>query len=168
VAEDFSAFCAFHSDEACVEFIGGIQSPPVVWRTMRSGVGAWYLDGFHFFSVLERETGTWIGRIGPMYPHQWPGREIGWGLLSSHWGKGFAREAVSAAMDYVFDELGWDDVIHTIHPDNSRSKALAVAIGSRNRGPGALPDPFQSVKVDIWGQTREEWRASKIRADRGK
>jgi RimJ/RimL family protein N-acetyltransferase len=130
---------------------------------MRSGVGAWYLDGFHLFSVLERTSRDWIGRIGPLYPHKWPGREVGWGLLSNYWGRGYAREAVTATMDYVFDELGWDSVIHTISPDNTRSIKLAKGLGSRNQGSGKLPDPYSDSNVDIWGQTREEWRENGAR-----
>ena len=161
IAEDFEGFCRFHSDPQSMQYIGGVQSPSVVWRTMRAGVGSWYLDGFHFFSVVEKASGEWIGRIGPLYPHQWPGREVGWGLCSSHWGKGYAREAAIAAMDYVFDGLGWETVIHTIDPQNKRSAALAEALGSSNLGPGKLPDPFASFPIDIWGQSRKEWQTNR-------
>jgi RimJ/RimL family protein N-acetyltransferase len=127
IAEDFEGFCRFHSDPQSMEYFGGVQSPPIVWRTMYAGVGAWYLDGFHFFSVIEKKSGEWIGRIGPLYPHQWPGREVGWGLCSSHWGKGYAREAAIASMDYVFEGLGWENVIHTIDQQNMRSAAGETA-----------------------------------------
>jgi RimJ/RimL family protein N-acetyltransferase len=161
IAADFEGFCRFHSDPRSTQYIGGVQSPPVVWRTMRASAGSWYLDGFHFFSVLEKTSGDWIGRIGAIYPHQWPGREVGWGLCSSHWGKGYAREATIAVMDYVFDDLGWERVIHTIDPQNMRSATLAKALGSSNLGPGKLPDPFASFPIDIWGQSREEWHANR-------
>lgn len=158
VPEDFDGYCAFHADAATMAHLGGVQTAPVVWRTMRSVAGAWVLDGFHMFSVLEKDSGDWIGRIGPLYPHGWPAREVGWGLLSSAWGKGYAREAASACLDYVFDVLDWEDVIHTIAPDNAGSIGVAKSLGSYNRGPGRLPDPFSEVVVDIWGQTRAEWQ----------
>ena len=50
-------------------------------------------------------------------------------------------------------------MIHSIDPDNVASQELAQRLGSRNRGPGKLPAPFEDVPIDIWGQTREEWRA---------
>jgi RimJ/RimL family protein N-acetyltransferase len=62
-------------------------------------------------------------------------------------------------MDFGFDRLRWKDIIHTIAPDNAASQQVARKLGSRNRGPGSLPPPFANVPVDIWGQTREEWRA---------
>ena len=156
-AEDFAGFTLFHADEETMRFLGGVQSAPVVWRSMRAAAGAWALDGFGMFSVVEKASGDWIGRIGPIHPHGWPGREVGWGLHSSYWGRGFAQEAVVAAMDFAFDRLGWDHAIHTIDPKNERSLALARRLGSVRQGPGALPEPFAAQTVDIWGQSAADW-----------
>ena len=162
VREDFDGFCAFLGDPVTMKYLGGVQSPAVAWRVITSVAGAWHLDGFHMFSVIEKATGDWIGRIGALYPWDWPGREVGWGLLSLHFGKGYAVEAASAAMDYVFDTLHWDRVVHTIAPDNLPSAAVATRLGSYNHGPGKLPDPYADQAVDIWGQTREEWNANRL------
>ncbi|MFT3997143.1 MAG: GNAT family N-acetyltransferase [Asticcacaulis sp.] len=166
VAEDFPYFCAFHRDEKVMEHLGGITPDAVTWRVTRAIAGAWALDGFHMFSVLEKATGSWIGRIGPLYPHEWPAREVGWGLLSEAQGRGYATEAAAACIDYVFDTLGWADVIHTIAPANAGSQGVAKALGSVNRGPGRLPAPYADVEVDIWGQTRDDWAANRKRFDR--
>ncbi|MDC7682623.1 GNAT family N-acetyltransferase [Asticcacaulis sp. BYS171W] len=163
VAEDFPGFCAFQSDPKVMAHLGGVTSDAVTWRVTRSIAGAWALDGFHMFSVIEKDSGAWIGRIGALYPHQWPAREVGWGVLSSAWGKGYAKEAALACMDYVFDVLNWEDVIHTIAPDNAGSQGVAKSLGSYNRGPGRLPEPYADAAVDIWGQTRAEWRENRKR-----
>lgn len=166
VAEDFPSFCAFQSDAAVMTHLGGVTPDAVTWRAMRSMAGAWALDGFSMFSVLEKTTGAWIGRIGPLFPYQWPAREVGWGLVSPVWGKGYATEAAAACMDYVFDVLGWDDVIHTIAPANTGSQKVAQALGSANRGPGRLPEPYTEVAVDLWGQDRSEWTQNRKRFGR--
>lgn len=163
VAEDFAGFCAFCADHEAMAHLGGVQSPAVVWRMMTSIAGAWHLFGFHMFSVLDKATGEWMGRIGPLHPHGWPGREVGWGLLTCFQGKGYALEAAVACMDYVFDDLGWDEVIHSINPDNRPSAALARTLGSVNRGPGQLPDPYANERIDIWGQGRDDWRENRKR-----
>ena len=163
VREDFDSLCAFHADEATVKYLGGVQSPAAVWRIMCVMAGAWHLDGLSMFSVLDKTTGDWMGRIGPLYPHGWPGCEVGWGLHSKFWGKGYAVEAAVAAMDYVTDVLGWEDIIHSIAPDNPGSAALAAKLGSTNRGPGRLPDPYADQAVDIWGQTAAQWRENRVR-----
>jgi RimJ/RimL family protein N-acetyltransferase len=164
--EDFDAWCAFHNDERTMTFLGGVQSPPLTWRYMRQSAGAWALDGFHFFSVLEKSSGQWVGRIGPLHPHGWPGPEIGWGLSSQYWGRGYAKEAAAAAMDFVFDALGWDRVIHLIHPDNHASAGVAKALGSGCMGPSKLPEPFADIPVNMWGQSREDWLARRARQKR--
>ena len=62
-------------------------------------------------------------------------------------------------MDWAFTELGWTEVIHSIAPDNYASQAVARKLGSRKRGAGQLPPPFEDSPVEIWGQTRAEWSA---------
>jgi hypothetical protein len=37
-------------------------------------------------------------------------------------------------------------------------------LGSRNLGPGTLPPPLEQARVDLWGQTREEWRRQPFNA----
>jgi RimJ/RimL family protein N-acetyltransferase len=68
-----------------------------------------------------------------------------------------------AARDYAFDVLGWDEVIHSIAPANAASQAVAMRLGSRNRGPGTLPPPLDQHPIELWGQTREEWRVNRER-----
>ncbi len=158
IANDFGGWCAFHADGEAMIYLSGVQSHPVVWRTMRSSVGGWILDGFHFFSAIKKFTGDWVGRIGPIYPLGWPGTEVGWGLLSKYWGRSYARVAATRAINFAFDKLGWVRVIHLIHPDNVRSQAVAKALGSHRDGPGKMPDPFAHIPVDIWSQSKQEWR----------
>jgi len=62
-------------------------------------------------------------------------------------------------MDFAVDVLGWSDIIHSIHPDNTRSQNLAARLGSVNRGPGRLPAPYENDPIDIWGQTAAQWKA---------
>jgi RimJ/RimL family protein N-acetyltransferase len=123
--------------------------------------GAWALTGVAMFSVLEKETGRWVGRLGPWRPADWPGPEVGWGIVREAWGRGYATEGATAAIDFAFDQLGWDEVIHCIDPDNFASQAVARRLGSANRGPGRLPAPYEDARIDIWGQSREQWRARK-------
>jgi RimJ/RimL family protein N-acetyltransferase len=111
------------------------------------------------FSVIERDTGRWIGRVGPWQPWGWPGTEVGWALHPDAWGKGYAYEAAVASMNYAFNVLGWTEVIHCINPENTPSQRLAMRLGSYNRGRTQLPAPYQHDVIEMWGQTRDEWSA---------
>lgn len=157
--EDFEGFVALMADPESSRHIGGLQPRSVVWRSMCVMAGGWALHGFSMFSVLERSTGRWVGRVGPWQPEGWPGTEVGWALLRETWGKGYATEAATAAMDWAFDHLGWTDIIHSIAPDNVGSQQVARRLGSTLRGPGKLPSPMENFSVELWGQGREAWRA---------
>jgi RimJ/RimL family protein N-acetyltransferase len=111
------------------------------------------------FSVIEKSSGAWVGRLGPWMPYGWPGTEVGWGIAREHWGKGYAVEGAAASMGWAFENLGWADIIHCIDPANTNSQRVAEKLGSVNRGPGQLPAPFEAAPVEIWGQSATEWRA---------
>lgn len=157
--DDFDAWAAMMADGEHVRFIGGPQPPSVVWRGLMSMIGMWASEGFAMFSVIEKASGRWVGRVGPWSPHGWPGTEVGWSLARDACGRGYAFEAASAAMDWAFVTLGWSRVIHTIDPQNEASKAVARALGSTYIEEGRLPEPFHASPVEVWGQSREQWLA---------
>lgn len=161
--DDFPRWAEFMADPEQARFLGGAQAPAQTWRAMMAVIGAWATTGEAMFSVIERDTGLWLGRIGPLHPYGWPGTEVGWSLHRDSVGKGFALEAAAATMDYAVDRLGWSDVIHCIDPDNLASARTAERLGSVNRGPGRLPEPFADHRVDLWGQTADDWRRNRSR-----
>jgi RimJ/RimL family protein N-acetyltransferase len=160
LARDLDAWADFAADPLAARFLGGPQPRPMAWRALVGMGGAWSLYGFAMFSVIEKATGRWIGRLGPWRPEGWPGTEVGWGLVRDAWGKGYATEGAAAAIDWAFDTLGWTEVIHTIEPANASSIAVALRLGSQRVGEGRLPPPM-NVDVDLYGQTRQQWRARK-------
>jgi RimJ/RimL family protein N-acetyltransferase len=162
--QDFDAYAANMADAEAARFIGGQQPRAAAWRGFLTSAGAWSMQGFAMFSVIEKSSGRWIGRLGPWHPVDWPGTEVGWGLAREAWGKGYALEGCIAAIDWTFDQLGWSEMIHSIHPDNHASQALAKRLGSVCTGPGKLPAPYEDSPTDIWTQTREQWRARRARS----
>jgi len=157
--EDFEAWAAFAADPVAAEHLGGPQVRPVAWRGMATVTGAWTLRGFSMFSVIEKATDDWVGRLGPWQPEGWPGTEVGWGIARDHWGKGYATEGATAAIDWAFDQFGWNEVIHTIDPANVNSQAVARRLGSTILRTAEMPPPFAGQVLDVWGQSREAWRA---------
>lgn len=157
---DFEPWAAFCADPEAARYLGGPQDRVGAWRIMSGMAGAWMSRGFSMFSVVEKSTGRWIGRLGPWQPEGWPGTEVGWGLAREAWGKGYATEGATAAIDWAFDTLGWTEVIHTIEEANVNSQAVARRLGSRVLRQAVLPAPL-NVPVDCWGQSRDEWLTRK-------
>ena len=156
---DFEDVAAMHADPACMKHLGGVQPRSTAWRAFSGMLGHWVMRGFGLFSVVEKSTGRWIGRIGPIHPEGWPGPEVGWAVITDVQGKGYAFEAAVASIDHVFDDLGWTEVIHCIADSNTRSAALARRLGSEPSHLARLPPPFEATEVRIWSQTRDAWRA---------
>jgi len=160
--EDFDAWAAFLDDEVAVKFIGGRQPRATAWRSFMCMCGAWAMTGVGMFSVIEKASGKWVGRLGPWRPEGWPDNEVGWGIAREHWGKGYASEGAAAAMDYAFDVLGWTRVIHCIDEQNLASQGVAKRLGSSYLRRVQMPPPYEAQPVDAWGQTRDQWRARKL------
>ena len=158
--EDFDAFANLMADPRAMDFIGGAQVRPVAWRTFTQMAGQWAMSGYGFFLVWETATDKLVGRVGTHSPDGWPGTEVGWAIAGEAHRKGYAVEAATAAMDWAFDTLDWDEVIHCINPQNEPSMGVARRLGSRVLREAMLPPPIDQPCV-VWGQSAAEWRARK-------
>lgn len=158
IEADLDSWARLSADATAMRYLGGAKSRSLAWRDMAGIAGGWALHGFSMFSVMERATGHWVGHVGPWRPEGWPGTEVGWSLAREVWGRGYATEAAAAAMDWAVNRLGWSDIVHIIDPGNAASIAVAVKLGSTNRGLVQLPQPHQDEINDLWGQTATKWR----------
>jgi len=152
---DLDSWAALHADAEATRFIGGVQSRGQSWRSMAAEAGSWRMKGYGMYSVIEKASGAWVGRVGPHWPEGYPGLEVGWAVLRAHWGQGFAKEAAEAAVDEVFRRLDYDQLIHLIDPENLRSIRLAESLGAHCAGAQQLPDPYERFTVECWQLSRE-------------
>src|SRR5205823_1088887 len=129
--EDFDGYAELHADEIAARHIGGTLPRAAAWRKFLQQPGAWAIQGYAMFSVIDKARGEWVGMCGPWQPEGWPGTEVGWAFRRAAWGKGYASEAAIAAIDWSFAQLGWSEVIHSIDAENAPSQALARRLGSR-------------------------------------
>ncbi|WP_432146825.1 GNAT family N-acetyltransferase [Streptomyces sp. bgisy084] len=84
------------------------------------------------FAVTTRESMTVVGSVLIDAASRFGGRrEVSYGLLPEHWGRGYAREAVAAVVDWALANIPSDDpsVIAITQKANVRSCQLLEAIG---------------------------------------
>ncbi|MEF2073554.1 GNAT family N-acetyltransferase [Consotaella aegiceratis] len=86
-----------------------------------------------FFALERRDTSEVIGftglsPVGTELPFG-PAVEIGWRLMPSAWGQGFATEAAAACLDYGFDELGLSEIVSFCVESNVKSAAVMLRLG---------------------------------------
>jgi RimJ/RimL family protein N-acetyltransferase len=155
---DLDGWARLHGDAGTMTYLGGALPRSDAWRAMAMVAGSWRLLGFGPFCVIEKATGAWIGRAGPWFPDGWPDREVGWMFLEHARGQGYATEAAAACLDFVFETLGWERVIHVIDPRNAASQRVAVRLGSSLIGPVTLPGSREGWPSEAWGQTADQWR----------
>lgn len=157
-ADDRPAWTAFLSDPDVTRFIGGPQDAVGAWRNLCLFAGAWSIQGYSNFSVIEKAGGRWVGRAGAWSPPGWPGLEIGWAFSRDVWGKGYATEAASRCLTWAFEELGWTEAVHIIHPDNNASIAVARRIGATLRASASTGNNliYVSTRETFAGRTMVE------------
>ena len=127
--DDLDAYAAIAADPEVMRFMGAPLDRADTWRQIAVFVGHWELRG-HGLWVVERD-GELIGRVGLIRPEGWPGLEVGWLLGREAWGQGYATEAARAAVDYAWRELGAQELISLIAPDNVPSQRVAERLGMR-------------------------------------
>lgn len=131
-AADFEAWAECFGDPEVMAGLGGGpgMNRAQAWRHMATCIGHQSIHGYSFYSVIEKASGKWAGRVGHWNPEGWPEPEVGWTIHKPFWRKGYATESAQACTDYAFSSLGWPRVVHTIAMDNIASIKTAEALGS--------------------------------------
>ncbi|MBU2960584.1 GNAT family N-acetyltransferase [Citreicella sp. C3M06] len=134
---DLTALCALlGTDRAC--YMGGAVSHLDAWRWMASEVAMWDLMG-HGAWGIETRDGVFLGQVGICQPPHFPECEIGWTLLETAEGKGYAFEAATAALHWAWSQ-GFGTLVSYVDPANTRSRALAERLGAIHDPAAPLPD----------------------------
>jgi RimJ/RimL family protein N-acetyltransferase len=154
VEADFDQWAAFDADARATKFFGGPKGRAASWELLAQVAGMWALRGCSLFSVFEKTSQRWIGRIGPWKP-EGATAEIGWALLPEFWGRGYATEGAAAAIDWAVDHLGWSEIAHCIDANNAPSIAVAHRLGARWL---RVAQDAHGGDTQVYGQTAENWR----------
>lgn len=143
---DFEASVAMWADPEVRRFIGGSPSTREdSWGRFLRYVGHWQALGFGFWVVEQKSDGRFAGEVGfadfkrDMTPGFASEPEQGWALASWAHGKGFATEAVRAALDWG-DKTFKSDCVCMIDPGNSASIGVAQKAGYQRYALGNYKD----------------------------
>lgn len=135
--DDFPALIDMWSEEAVTHYIGGKpMRPDECWTRLLRYRGLWPLLGFGYWAVEEKSSGRFVGDVGFADFHRMiePSirgvPEIGWVLGPDFHGRGYASEAVAAAIRW-FDERSKRRSVCIIDPANVPSLRLAAKNGFR-------------------------------------
>lgn len=161
--EDAEAFFAILSDEQVTQFYGHEphQSPgdteelisQIQARYARREALRW---GITLLGAEDRLIGSCSFHHFDAGFHR---AETGYDLHRAFWGKGIAREAMSALLTYGFTELGLHRVEAIIDIANERSKGLLLRLGFTYEGNLRQRYPFRGRFEDehYFGLLKDEW-----------
>ncbi len=137
VEEDREPFAALNADPVVMEHFPATLSRAESDAFMDRQGAIIERQGWGLWAVEIRETGEFIGFTGlltPLFDADFvPCVEIGWRLAAAAWGKGYATEAATAALDHAFDVVGLDDVVSFTYVGNDRSRRVMDKIGLTER-----------------------------------
>jgi RimJ/RimL family protein N-acetyltransferase len=139
--DDLAASLVMWVDPFTTRFIGGKPATEQsVWARLLNYAGHWSLMGYGYWVVELKETGQFIGEVGfsdfkrELRPSIGGMPELGWALTPSAHGKGYATEALKAAIawgDQYFGEQA--QTVCLIDPGNVASLRVAAKCGYREK-----------------------------------
>jgi RimJ/RimL family protein N-acetyltransferase len=131
------------------EVMHGLNKEPVsalgdARAMIEAGLGGWRTDGLGPFILEAVATdpevvglaGLMIFDMRGWVPSTWANAgshaqpELGWALIRTHWGHGYATEAAAAIRDWAYESLSIDRLVSLISPDNIRSQRVAERLGA--------------------------------------
>lgn len=88
-------------------------------------------DGFGYYAIILKESGTLIGQAGLMKSTINGNEtvELGYILDNTYWNNGYGIEAARACLEYAFYELDMKTVCCSIRPENKASIRVAEKLG---------------------------------------
>lgn len=88
-----------------------------------------YENNLGRWAVHLKHSNEFIGWCGLKYRPELRETDLGYRLMKSAWGKGYASEAAAATLKFGFDSLGLDSITGRAHIDNTASLVILEKIG---------------------------------------
>lgn len=130
---DLDPFAAMCADPKVMATLGPLLSREQAAALIERNRGHQAEHGYCFWAVERREDGAFLGWCGVK-----PGAadtpiegelEIGWRLASDQWGRGYAREAAQATLEWVWANTDAPLVAAMTNVENDRSWGLMERLG---------------------------------------
>lgn len=154
--EHTPGLAAVNAEPAAVRFLnGGVPYTAQESAAQSERFAAhWVTHGFGLWAI--EADGAIVGFAGVCHPGWFPAYrhevEAGWRLHPSAWGKGYATEAASAALEAAFAHLELDRVLALIDEGNDASVAVAQRLGMKHDH--VVGDPHGPGTLHVYARTR--------------
>jgi RimJ/RimL family protein N-acetyltransferase len=133
---DLPTAVALHQHPDFYRFLGGKpHTEEDVWRRMLGQLGHWAMFGYGSWAIEEKATGQFVGSVGffdfqrDLTPSLKGTLEAGWVLDPRLHGRGYASQAVQAALAWIEPRFPTARLTCIIDPENAASLGVARKFG---------------------------------------
>jgi len=165
VSADAEAYVAMRFHPAVTQWLPASQGDPLerAHASIAAFAADWSARGYAPWGAFERigpgdgvtREGRLVGHVGLRFLQEFEGTEVLYAFLPDLHGKGHAREAAAASLDFGFDVVGLPSILAITLETNVRSWGLMKRLGM-TRGPDGHYRGLDVVRYDIDAAT---WRA---------
>ena len=167
--EDGPWLAAMNADAEVMEFFPAVMTRDESLEMMARANEKIAREGFCFAPLEERTSGRFIGFAGLHRPRFDPALaiepcvEIGWRLIRSAWGKGYASEAACAWLRFGFETLDLAEIVSFTSVDNKRSRAVMERLAMTHDSDDdfdhpAIADDHTLKRHVLYRLDRDSWR----------
>jgi RimJ/RimL family protein N-acetyltransferase len=168
VPSDAEAYVVMRFHPAVMQWLPVSQGDPLdrARATIDAFAADWSARGYAPWGAFERvalsggvaREGRLVGHVGLRFLPEFDGTEVLYAFLPDLHGKGHAREAAEASLDFGFNFVGLPSILAITLESNVRSWGLMKRLGM-TRGPDGHYKGLDVVRYDIDAVT---WRARRV------
>lgn len=162
---DLDIVTKLYSDEEIMEYIPfPVMDREMAQQHLNEIVAAWAVTPqIHYeMAVVCKETNEKIGRAEITRNYSEDSAMVGWMLIKSAWGKGFATEIAKALIGHCFRELQVHRVYALCHPMNTASWKVMEKCGMHKEAHFIQKCPYPRAGGARW---EDELEYAVIRTD---
>ncbi len=165
-ADDVEPFIRHTNTPAVMRWLGGVGDEAVLREVITERFPQWEEErGFTFWAVERKDDSELLGFCGLKLASDagtkikgW--HEVGWRFREDAWGKGYAKEAAIASLDFAFERAGAERVVALTVIGNEGSWGLMERLGMTRRPELDYEGPaWAETPVIVYSIEKEEWQA---------
>lgn len=129
--DDLDNLAALLADPDVMRYVedGQPKDRAVAEKALSSIIAHWEREGFGRWAVEEKTSGQFIGYGGLRSLHGRP--EVVYHMAPAYWGKGYGTELCRAALEFGFNDRGFDCIVAIAKPGNAASIHVMEKLGMK-------------------------------------
>lgn len=162
---DLDWLASLYADPDVTRYLGGMKTRDQVQEMMRARILDYYetYPGLGIWMTVERASGQPVGFHLLNHIQGETILQVGYGLVTSAWGKGYATEMASALLEYAFTALALERIAGICSQENQASLRVLAKIGLERRGERFFPHQAYAASGPLawFERERDAWLAER-------